>query len=127
MQPPCRRVSNKALCHEREVRTDWKTWLSFNLRVNKGSPEKSWRVRHAIKRPVSAAATGSGNSSVFGTPFCVPDSHTFSRNPGLGPRERTKRAEIGGRIRTIFGTQINAVTQLSGYANCKLLFSRGPI
>jgi hypothetical protein len=34
----------------------------------------------AIKRPISAAVAGTGNSSVFRYTLRVPDSHTFWRN-----------------------------------------------
>jgi hypothetical protein len=62
---------------------------------------------NAIKRPISAGPRGIGNSSVFrhavlrtGLPYVLAES-------GLGPRERIRRPEIGGRKRTFFGIRIN--------------------
>jgi hypothetical protein len=60
----------------------------------------------AIKRPISAAVTGNGNSSVFrhavqrvALPYVLAES-------GLRLRERTKRPEIGGVNRTFFNSLV---------------------
>jgi hypothetical protein len=46
----------------------------------------------------------------FGTPFLVPYSHTFGRKSGVGLPVRIKRPEIGGRIRTFFGSLVDAAS-----------------
>jgi hypothetical protein len=50
---------------------------------------------HAIKRPISAAVTGSKNAAVFRTCSACRNSYVLAEC-GLNLRERTKRAEIGG-------------------------------
>lgn len=62
--------------------------------------------KHAEKPPISDASARPGNSHVFRHAFCVRDSRTFWRNPGLTGREQSKRSEIGGRIRTFFGASL---------------------
>jgi hypothetical protein len=55
----------------------------------------------AIKGPISAGVTGTGNSSVFRHADLRTGFSYVLAASGLGLRERTKRAEISGRIRTL--------------------------
>jgi hypothetical protein len=58
---------------------------------------------HAENGPISAAATGTGNSSVFRHAVPRPKNLYVLAECALKPRERIKRPEIRGRNRTIYG------------------------
>ena len=55
-------------------------------------------------RPISAAATGAGNSSVFRHGVMPTTLPSVLAESGLRKREQSQRPEIGGRIRTFFGS-----------------------
>jgi hypothetical protein len=62
--------------------------------------------RNVIKPPISSAVTGPGNSSVFRHAVLRAGFSYVLAECGLRLPERTKRPEIGDRIRTNCGTEL---------------------
>jgi hypothetical protein len=59
---------------------------------------------NAIKSPISAALAGTGNSCVFRHAVLRTGLPDVLAELGLRLRQRTKQADIRGRIRTFFGS-----------------------
>src|SRR5580698_1566367 len=73
----------------------------------------------AIKRPIIAAVTGAENSSVFWQAVPRAGFSYVLAEMWASACERTKRPEIGGRIRTFFDSWSNPVVSTRGRLNGK--------